>query len=162
MAEEPRRVCRFCGKERLNHLRPGRTPGWLLLPLRGNSPSAPGRRYLSGCKCGASRSESNRTIASGNCSILFGLCFLSENKACAQQTAKFWRKSPKGFFANLKRRPGGEPGRRFGKLSHWGFHLPALSLADDNCLRQSKKVELFLHWQEKSLVRKTEKCYTNR
>ena len=123
MSEEPRRVCRFCGKERLNHLRPGRTPGWLLLPLRGNSPSAPGRRYLSGCKCGASCSESNRTIASGNCSILFGLCFLSENKACAQQTAKFWRKSPKGFFANLKRRPGGEPGRRFGKLSHGGSFL---------------------------------------
>ena len=25
------------------------------------------------------------------------------NKLCAQQTAKYWRKSPKGFFDKLKR-----------------------------------------------------------
>ena len=95
------------------------------MPLRGNSPPVPGRKYNSGCKCGASRSESNRTIASGNCSILFGICFSTQNKSCARQAAKPWRKSPKGFFDNLKRRPGGEPGRRFGRMSHiWGDPLP--------------------------------------
>ena len=42
-----------------------------------------GRKYVSGCKC--------------------GICLLQAGKLCAQQTAKNWRKSPKGFFDKLKR-----------------------------------------------------------
>ena len=36
-----------------NHFLSGRTPGWSLLPLRGNSPPAPDRKYKSGCKSSA-------------------------------------------------------------------------------------------------------------
>ena len=36
-----------------DHFLSGRTPGWSLLPLRGNSPPVPDRKYLSGCKSGA-------------------------------------------------------------------------------------------------------------
>ena len=52
------------------------------MPLRGNSPSVPDRKYISGCKC-----------------IIW-------NKLCAQQTAKTCRKAPKGIFDRL-RCPGG-------------------------------------------------------
>ena len=34
-----------------DHFLSGRTPGWSLLPLRGNSPPVPDRKYNSGCKC---------------------------------------------------------------------------------------------------------------
>ena len=36
-----------------DHFLSGRTPGWSLLPLRGNSPPVPDRKYLSGCKSSA-------------------------------------------------------------------------------------------------------------
>ena len=101
LLKKPRRVRCVSSEKVQNRFRPRRTPGWLLLPLRGNSPSVPGRKYISGCKCGASRSESNGTIASGNCSIMYGICSPMANKLCAQQTAKNWRKSPKGFFDKL-------------------------------------------------------------
>ena len=42
----------------------------------------PDRKYISGCKC--------------------GFRFPTENEICAQQTAKSWRKSPKGFFDKLR------------------------------------------------------------
>ena len=41
-----------------------------------------GRKHFSGCKC--------------------EICLPMANKLCAQQTAKDWRKSPKGFFDKLK------------------------------------------------------------
>ena len=41
-----------------------------------------GQKYLSGCKCAS--------------------CAPKAHKECAQQTAKNWRKSPKGFFDTLK------------------------------------------------------------
>ena len=41
-----------------------------------------GRKHVSGCKC--------------------GICLPLADKLCAQQTAKNWRKSPKGFFDKLK------------------------------------------------------------
>ena len=41
-----------------------------------------GRKHFSGCKC--------------------GICLSKTDKLCAQQTAKIWRKSPKGFFDKLK------------------------------------------------------------
>ena len=98
---KPRRVRCVSSEMVQNRFRPRRTPGWLLLPLRGNSPSVRGRKHFSGCMCGASRSESKGTIASGNCSIIYGICSPMANKLCAQQTAKNWRKSPKGFFDKL-------------------------------------------------------------
>ena len=70
-----------------NRFWPRRTPGWPLLPLRGNSPSVRGQKHISGCKC--------------------GICSPSANKLCAQQTAKIWRKAPKGIFDTLK--PACEP-----------------------------------------------------
>ncbi len=36
-----------------DHFLSGRTPGWSLLPLRGNSPPVPDRKYNSGCKSSA-------------------------------------------------------------------------------------------------------------
>ena len=36
-----------------DHFLSGRTPEWSLLPLRGNSPPVPDRKYLSGCKSSA-------------------------------------------------------------------------------------------------------------
>ena len=36
-----------------DHFLSGHTPGWSLLPLRGNSPPVPDRKYLSGCKSSA-------------------------------------------------------------------------------------------------------------
>ena len=95
--KKPRRVRCVSSEKNLNHFLPGRTPGWLLLPLRGNSPPVPGRKYISGCKCGASRSESNGTIASGNCSIMYGICSPMANKLCAQQTAKTGGKARRSF-----------------------------------------------------------------
>ena len=75
-------------KTKSNRFRPRRTPGWSLLPLWGNSPPVRGRKHLSGCKC--------------------RICSPVANKFCAQQTAKNWRKSPKGFFDKLsKERPHG-------------------------------------------------------
>jgi hypothetical protein len=41
----------------------------------------PDRKYFSGCKC--------------------GICLPQADKLCTQQTAKNWRKSPKGFFDKL-------------------------------------------------------------
>ena len=41
----------------------------------------PGTKYISGCKC--------------------GICLPKADKLCTQQTAKDWRKSPKGFFDKL-------------------------------------------------------------
>ncbi len=41
-----------------DHFLSGRTPGWSLLPLRGNSPPVPDRKYLSGCKCARGRLQS--------------------------------------------------------------------------------------------------------
>ena len=41
-----------------------------------------GQKYLSGCKC--------------------GICSLMTNIFCTQQTAKNWRKAPKGFFDTLQ------------------------------------------------------------
>jgi len=69
-------------KTKLNRFRPRRTPGWSLLPLRGNSPPVRGRKHISGCKC--------------------RICSPTANKLCAQQTAKNCRKSPKGFFDKLR------------------------------------------------------------
>ena len=97
LSKKPRRVRCVSSEKNPNHFLPGRTPGWLLLPLRGNSPPVPGRKYISGCKCGASRSESNGTIASGNCSIMYGICSPMANKLCAQQTAKTGGKARRGF-----------------------------------------------------------------
>ena len=76
---------------------PGRNPGWLLLPLRGNSPSVSGRRYIPGFKCGAPRSESNGTITSGNCSIMYGICSPTANKSCARQPEKTGGKARRVF-----------------------------------------------------------------
>ena len=101
-SKKPRRVRCVSSEKNPNHFLPGRTPGWLLLPLRGNSPSVPGRKYISGCKCGASRSESNGTIASGNCSIMYGICSPMANKLCAQQTAKTGGKARRGFSTSSK------------------------------------------------------------
>ena len=42
-----------------------------------------GRKHISGCKC--------------------RICSPIANKLCAQQTAKNWRKSPKGFFDKQRR-----------------------------------------------------------
>ena len=100
---KPRRVRCVSSEKNPNHFLPGRTPGWLLLPLRGNSPPVPGRKYISGCKCGASRSESNGTIASGNCSIMYGICSPMANKLCAQQTAKTGGKARRDFSTSSTR-----------------------------------------------------------
>ena len=104
----------------LNDFRPRRTPEWPLLPLRGNSPSVRGRKYFSGCKCGVwfpkrgphkagtrfmGRGEARiqaRFSAGRKASVVFGASTI-----CAQQTAKYWRKSPKGFFDKFN------PGRIF-------------------------------------------------
>ena len=64
---------------------PGRNPGWLLLPLRGNSPSVSGRRYISGFKCGAS--------------IMYGICSPTANKSCARQPEKTGGKARRFFRA---------------------------------------------------------------
>ena len=101
---KPRRVRCVSSEKNPNHFLPGRTPGWLLLPLRGNSPPVPGRKYNSGCKSGASRSESNGTIASGNCSIMYGICSPMANKLCAQQTAKTGGKARRGFSTSSSAR----------------------------------------------------------
>ena len=59
---EPQRVKKslavFAARRRqrdADHFLAGRPPGWALLPLRGNSPPVPDRKYLSGCKCARGR-----------------------------------------------------------------------------------------------------------
>ena len=69
------------------------------MPLRGNSPSVSGRRYIPGFKCGAPRSESNGTITSGNCSIMYGICSPTANKSCARQPEKTGGKARRFFRA---------------------------------------------------------------
>ena len=63
----PRRDRRCSGESSQIHFRPGRVPG---------------RKYLSGCKC--------------------GICSPWANKLCAQQTAKTCREAPMGIFDSLK------------------------------------------------------------
>ena len=53
MSKKPRRVCRPQAERDSDHFLSGRTPGWSLLPLRGNSPPVPDRKYNSGCKSSA-------------------------------------------------------------------------------------------------------------
>ena len=61
-----------------DHFLSGRTPGWSLLPLRGNSPPVPDRKYNSGCKC--------------------AICTPKAYKSCARQTAILLSKKGKALF----------------------------------------------------------------
>ena len=61
-----------------DHFLSGRTPGWSLLPLRGNSPPVPDRKYNSGCKC--------------------AICTAKAYKSCARQTAILLSKRAKPFL----------------------------------------------------------------
>ena len=70
-----RRICRVSGKPMGIYFLPGRVPG---------------RKYLSGCKC--------------------GICSPWANKSCAQQPAKICWKAPKGFFDSLNRSRWKTPG----------------------------------------------------
>ena len=81
--KKPRRVRCVSSEKGSNCFRPRRTPGWLLLPLRGNSPSVRGRKHFSGCKC--------------------GICSPMANKLCAQQTAKTGGKARRGFSTSSTR-----------------------------------------------------------
>ena len=85
-AETPPKACQkslaeFAARRRQrdsDHFLSGRTPGWSLLPLRGNSPPVPDRKYNSGCKC--------------------AICTPRAYKSCARQTAILLSKKGKALF----------------------------------------------------------------
>ena len=96
---EPQRVkkslAEFAARRRQrdsDHFLSGRTPGWSLLPLRGNSPPVPDRKYLSGCKC--------------------AICTPRAYKSCVRQTAILLSTKGKALFGQSPAlRRTGEPFR---------------------------------------------------
>ena len=80
-----------------DHFLSGRTPGWSLLPLRGNSPPVPDRKYNSGCKSSAAalcRAQPPKAALGAELCDLYARAY----KSCARQTAILLPKKGKALF----------------------------------------------------------------